>query len=242
MGTWASVCTNPDAENPTWSTPQRLTDGYMRSKPIIVDVDGTTTWMYAAFDWMQPHYTRVYASTDNGATWSLRGKAECIDTTGVNNLDDPVLVQKPDGTLWLLMRPSSGTNVYESFSTDGGYTWTHAKASNIVGPQSRFTIDLLADGKMLMVFHDSTSRNRLTAYLSLDGGETWEYKLLIDERSYVSYPDTIITADGTIYVIYDRNRTTDREVWMTVFTLEDVIAGEYISDEARAFILVDKSR
>ena len=242
MGTWASVCSNPDADNPEWSTPRRLTDGYMRSKPIIVDVEGTTTWMYAAFDWMQPHYTRVYASIDEGATWSLRGKAECIDTTGVNNLDDPVLVQKPDGTLWLLMRPSHGTNVYESFSTDGGYTWTHARISNIVGPQSRFTIDLLDDGKMLMVFHDSTSRNRLTAYLSLDGGKTWEYKLLIDERNYVSYPDTVITDDGTIYVIYDRNRTTDREVWMTIFTLEDIIAGAYVSEGSQALILVDKSR
>ena len=139
------------------------------------------------------------------------------------------------------MRPSSGTTVYESFSTDGGYTWTHATKSNIVGPQSRFTIDLLDDGKMLMVFHDSTIRERLTAYLSLDGGQTWEYKLLIDERSYVSYPDTIITNDGLIYVIYDRNRTTDREVWMTVFTVEDIIAGEYISDESRAYILIDKT-
>lgn len=105
MGTWASVCKNPDDAAPVWSTPKRLTDGYMRSKPIIINRDGKTEWLYAAFDWMQPHYTRVYASIDGGENWTLRGKAECLDTSsGKNNLDDPVLVQKPDGTLWLLMR------------------------------------------------------------------------------------------------------------------------------------------
>ena len=243
MGTWASVCKNPDDAAPEWSTPKRLTDGYMRSKPIIINRDGKTEWLYAAFDWMQPHYTRVYASADGGENWSFRGKAECLDTSsGKNNLDDPALVQKPDGSLWLLMRPSAGTNVYESFSYDGGYTWTHARASSIEGPQSRFTVDLLSDGKMLMVFHDAATRTMLTAYLSVDGGKSWQYKLLIDQRSYVSYPDTIITSDGTIYVIYDRNRTTDREIYMTTFTVGDVVAGKYESDKSRPYFLVDKTR
>lgn len=242
MGNWVSICKNADDDTPIWTEPRRLSDGYMRSKPIIVNADGTETWMYAAFDWMQPHYTRVYASTDGGENWLLRGKAECLDSSaGKNNLDDPVLVQKPDGTLWLLMRPSQSVNVYESFSTDGGYTWTHAKKSNIEGPQSRFTIDLLNDGSMLMVFHDGTSRARLTAFLSLDGGATWKYKLLLDERGGVSYPDTIITPDGLIYVIYDRNRTTDREIYMTIFTAEDIIAGSYVSNNARQQLLVDKT-
>ena len=168
--------------------------------------------------------------------------AECLDySSGKNNLDDPVLVQKPDGTLWLLMRPGVSTKIYESFSYDGGYTWTHARPSHIEGPQSRFTVDLLQDGMMLLVFHDGTARSRLTAFLSDDGGATWRYKLLLDERDGVSYPDTVITPEGLIYVIYDRNRTTDREIWMTVFTREDIIAGAYVSDAARQKIPVDKA-
>lgn len=95
---------------------------------------------------------------------------------------------------------------------------------------------------MLMVFHDATTRTMLTAYLSVDGGKSWQYKLLIDSRSYVSYPDTIITGDGTIYVIYDRNRTTDREIYMTTFTVSDVIAGKYESAKSRPYFLVDKTR
>ena len=129
----------------------------------------------------------------------------------------------------------------ESFSYDGGYTWTHAVKSDIIGPQSRLTVNLLSDGKMLMVFHDGTSRANLTAFLSLDGGQTWQYKLLLDERGGVSYPDTIITPDGKIYVIYDRNRTTDREIWLSVFTLDDIVAGKFITEDSRSKILVDKA-
>lgn len=94
---------------------------------------------------------------------------------------------------------------------------------------------------MLMVFHDGTSRANLTAFLSLDGGQTWQYKLLLDERGGVSYPDTIITPDGKIYVIYDRNRTTDREIWLSVFTLDDIVAGKFITEDSRSKILVDKA-
>jgi hypothetical protein len=138
------------------------------------------------------------------------------------------------------MRQSAGAYVYESFSYDGGYTWTNARpSSTISGPQSRFTINLLDDGRMLMVYHDSLSRNRLTAYLSEDGGETWTYKLLLDDR-YVSYPDTIITSTGEIYVIYDRDRTSNMEVWMTVFTVDDIIAGKYVSSVSRQKVLVDR--
>ncbi len=75
--------------------------------------------------------------------------------------------------------------------------------------------------------------------MSEDGGETWSYKLMLDDR-YVSYPDTKITSTGEIYVIYDRNRTSDMEVWMTVFTVDDIIAGKYVSPVSRQKVLVDK--
>ena len=241
MGTWASICQNPDAETPSWSEPKRLTDGYMRSKPIIINEDGGETWLYSAFDWMNPHYTCVYASKDAGETWSLRGRAESIDlSSGQNNLDDPVLIQRLDGSLWLIIRNDLASGPYESFSYDGGYTWTHARPSKISGPGTRLTMDRLENGKLLMVYHDASDRSRLTAFLSDDDGKTWGHKLLLDERSGVTYPDTEITPDGKIYVIYDNGRTTVKEMLMTVFTEEDILAGSYVSSESRQKVLIDK--
>ena len=234
MGVWASVCKNPDAENPTWSEPRRLSDGYLRSKPIILQ---SGEWIYSAFDWMSPHETAIYVSADKGQTWTLRGKAECLDaSSGKNNLDDPVLVEKKNGTLWLVIRTDDGP--YESFSKDGGATWTHAVKSSIEGPPTRMTIDRLASGNLLMVYHDASSRTNLTAYLSTDDGETWSHKLLLDERVGVTYPDVIQKSDGTIYVIYDRYRTLDKEILMATFTEQDIING-FFGEDAQQKVLVN---
>ncbi len=235
MGVWASICENPDGVNPVWSTPKRLSDGYLRSKPLVLQ---NGEWIYSAFDWMSPHETAIYVSTDEGVTWNLRGKTECLDTSsGKNNLDDPVLVEKKDGTLWHLIRTDDGP--YESFSYDHGKTWTHAVKSSISGPATRMTIDRLASGNLLMVYHDATWRTNLTAYLSTDDGETWSHKLLLDERGNVTYPDTIQSSDGTIYVIYDRERTSEKEILMATFTEDDVVAGAFNSSKARQKVLIN---
>lgn len=237
MGVWASICENPDGVNPVWSTPKRLSDGYLRSKPLVLQ---NGEWIYSAFDWMTPHETAIYVSTDKGITWNLRGKTECLDTSsGKNNLDDPVLVEKKDGTLWHVIRTDAGP--YESFSYDNGKTWTHAVKSSINGPATRMTIDRLASGNLLMVYHDADWRTNLTAYLSTDDGATWSHKLLLDERGNVTYPDTIQSSDGTIYVIYDWGRTSEKEILMATFTEEDVVAGAFNSSVARQKVLINDS-
>jgi len=57
--------------------------------------------------------------------------------------------------------------------------------------------------------------------------------LLLDERETVSYPDGIEAQDARIYIIYDRNRNTDREVWMAVFTERDVLDSTCVSEDCR---------
>jgi hypothetical protein len=57
-------------------------------------------------------------------------------------------------------------------------------------------------------------RSHLTAYLSPDDGVTWSGGLIIDDRISVSYPDGVEAPDGRIFIIYDYNRITDKEILM----------------------------
>ena len=50
--------------------------------------------------------------------------------------------------------------------------------------------------------------------------------LLLDERNEVSYPDAKEADDGFIYVTYDHERVTEREILMARFTEEDIIKGK----------------
>ena len=79
--------------------------------------------------------------------------------------------------------------------------------------------------------------------LSEDDGKTWKYKLLLDGRKDVSYPDAKETDDGYIYITYDRERgaflnsyeevyKNAREVIISKITEEDIIAGELVSEKS----------
>jgi hypothetical protein len=77
------------------------------------------------------------------------------------------------------------------------------------------------------------NRSHLTAFISNDEGRSWTGGLLLDERDTVSYPDATEGDDGRIFVIYDRNRYTDRAILMAIFEERDIIAGSCISESCR---------
>ena len=72
--------------------------------------------------------------------------------------------------------------------------------------------------------------------ISDDEGETWSKGLLLDERKQVSYPDVKQTEDGSIYIVYDRERgahyhenvdytNAAREILYAKVTEEEIRAG-----------------
>ena len=124
----------------------------------------------------------------------------------------------------MLVRRYDG--IGESFSYDGGYHWVGRGHSGIPGPCSRFFLRRLRSGKLLLINHvDFRGRNNLAARLSDDDGKTWSTGLLLDGRDNVSYPDGVEDENGTLYVIYDRERLKDREILLAVFREEDILRG-----------------
>ena len=222
-GVWAITNDEPDLENAGWSSPRRLTDGVMMCKPIVLS---SGEWILPASTWRETdNSAKVVVSADQGKTWGLRGA--CHVPKDLRSFDEHMVVEKSDGTLWMLVRTSQG--IGESLSTDNGLTWSALSASSIQHPCSRFFIRRLGSGNLLLVKHgpmrEKTGRSHLTAYASTDDGKSWSKGLLLDERENISYPDGQQGKDGTIYIIYDRSRTGDREILMCRFTEDDVFKG-----------------
>ena len=144
-----------------------------------------------------------------------------------------MLVERCDGSLWMLVRTRYG--IGQSVSTDGGFTWSPGWPTDIAGPNSRFHIRRLASGRLLLINHRNfTGRSHLTASLSEDDGRTWFGHLLVDERKDVSYPDATVSADGGIYMIHDRERYGAREILVSRFTEEEVARGRL--GDSRSFL------
>jgi hypothetical protein len=240
-GVWTTVCEAPDDADPAWSAPRRVANGVMMNKPTVL-ADGT--WLLPTAVWAHPDHRRpalegeylsnVTASTDEGATWTRRGGADVPQRW----FDEHMVVERRDGTLWMLVRAAGG--VRQAVSADGGATWQALDGVALPGPNARFFIRRLRSGRLLLVNHEPaggwsrvtgnvdaaiTARNNLTAMLSDDDGRTWIGGLTLDARDGVSYPDGVEADDGTLYVIYDRERYAAREILMAVFTEADILAG-----------------
>jgi hypothetical protein len=236
-GIFAISTDEPDDDNPRWSAPRRLGDGIMLNKPTVLS---NGDWLLTSSIWKADESIRVYASTDQGKTFVLRGTANISDPKK-RGPDEPMIVERKDGSLWMLVRVQG---LGQTFSHDRGKTWTPVEKLPIAHPTSRFFVRRLNSGALLLVKHgalnEKAGREKLTAFVSDDDGTTWIGGLTLDERDHLTYPDGIQAVDGTIYVVYDRNRTPDGIIQMAVFREDDVRAGQPVSDVVRLKQEIDR--
>lgn len=235
----AITTTDPDVGAAKWSAPRQICKGVMMNKPTVT-ADGK--WLLPVATWSANGSSRVIASSDNGSTFTELGAANIPDVKR-RNYDEHMIVERKDDSLWMLVRTNDG--IGESVSIDAGKTWSDVVPSKIQHPVSRFFIRRLASSRLLLVRHNppnnGKTRSHLTAFLSDDDGRTWKGGLLLDERDWVSYPDGVQSSDGSIRVIYDHQRKTEKEILMAAFTETDVLEGKIISPESRLRVLVNQA-
>ena len=253
-GDWFIRCDHPDAAEPVWSKPVRIADGCTLCKPTVLN---SGDWLLPVSLWTrdkinpvrfrEAHHdldvirmANVFVSTDQGETWTRRGGVAFPES----DFDEHMIVELHDGRLWMPARTKYG--MAESFSSDQGRTWSKPKPAAIKNVNARFFVRRLASGRLLLVKNGPVTerlkkRSHMSAFLSDDDGQTWRGGLVLDERASVSYPDGFQAPDGLIHILYDWNRHTDAEILMAKFREEDVLAGQFISPDARPRILVNKA-
>lgn len=211
--------------------PIRLSDGVMSNKPLHVQSrDFTLLPVYidkpvnSVSGVKYPANGAFVLSMDAKSVISPYGEIVLADSIRIH--DEPQLVQLSEGDFLALLRTTKG--IYSAESKDFGKTWSAPKPFTAAGPttSSRFYIGKLSSGNLLLVANNSTTRNNMMASVSRDNGKTWPYQLMLDSRDNVSYPDADQTSDGTIHVVFDRDRTGDKDILYFRFTEDDVLKGE----------------
>ena len=238
-GVWAMTTMQSSADDPLWSEPVRICDGIMMNKPTVLS---SGEWLLPVARWKREGSAGVHCSLDQGTAWSLRGQATVPQDTD-RSCDEHIIVELKDGRLWMWVRTAYG--IGQSVSDDQGATWSPVEPSRIPHPTSRFFLRRLLSGNILLVKNGPmgrrTGRSHLTAFLSEDDGHSWVGGLLLDERDGVSYPDGAQTPDGTIYIVYDFDRSGAKEILMARFAEDDVAQGPCKSRVAALRVLVNKA-
>jgi hypothetical protein len=196
--------------------------------------------------------TAVTRSDDGGKTWQP-SRGECIVDTGSRNIEsgaiEPVCVELADGRVWMLIRTNSGY-LFESFSSDGGDTWSRPVPSRFRSTNAPGSLLRLSDGRIVMIWNnhkDQTAREVLAAAISADDGKTWSgYRevvrvesprrvrqladntvLLEHQKHYpyglVTYPFLTEAADGAVVMGFLGPRSIVRVQpdWLAETTLRD---------------------
>ncbi len=231
------ICADPDAETLVWSDIFFIGNNVMMCKPLVTSWG---VWLFPISVWPNhgtptcPTGAHVYETTDEGKTFTRLGAAVAPQRT----FDEHMVFERRDGSLMMLMRTPRGIDC--SVSSDRGATWSLPEQYPMPAPCSRFFIRRLRSGRLLFVNNDDARQRRnMTAFLSEDDGATWKYRILLDPRANVSYPDGAEADDGSIWLTWDHERgsyrktreeslSDAREILLSRITEEDVMAGKLV--------------
>ena len=148
---------------------------------------------------------------DLGKTWSVIGPINDGKEFGAIQ---PSILRYADGRMQIMCRSRQGV-VTQSWSSDGGKTWSKMTATQLPNPSAGTDAVTLKDGRQLIVYNHTTrrgnfptSRNMLNVALSSDG-KNWRPVLTLERApGEYSYPAVIQAKDGKVHITYTWQRKT----------------------------------
>jgi predicted neuraminidase len=154
------------------------------------------------------HFERT---SDAGLTWTAAFPFASADGGAIDAIQPSILIHA-GGRLQALGRTRS-QKVFETWSDDGGRSWTPITLTTLPNPNSGIDAVTLRDGRHLIVYnHTTRGRSPLNVAVSQDG-KRWDAALSLEtEPGEYSYPAVIQSADGRVHITYTWRRQRIKHV------------------------------
>ena len=149
---------------------------------------------------------RLYRSADGGRTWDFASKIDPPAWLPEGAwLDEPHVVELPDGRLIGAFRIEEQFTLATVFSEDGGKTWGDVTDIGVCGSPPHLLLH--SSGALILTYARRDEINAECAIVSHDCGRTWEEYYLLDDRASarggdLGYPSTVELDDGSLMTVY----------------------------------------
>ncbi len=227
---WGMVRTSKDSGQ-TWGEARRLPDGMLgpiKNKPVqLTDGDILCPSSSESPD-ADPVWRVHFERTSDTVSWT---KVSPPPRTGGQEFDaiqPSILVHSP-ARLQAIGR-TRNKRVFETWSDDGGRTWTPLAPTVLPNPNAGTDAVTLRDGRHLIVYnHTSRGRSPLNVAVSQDG-KVWQAALVLEsDPGEYSYPAIIQTRDGLVHITYTWKRQKVRHAVIDPSRLvpRDMVNGKW---------------
>jgi predicted neuraminidase len=215
--TWWGLARTSTDEGRTWSQAIKLPDGILgpiRAKPIElakgIMLAGSSTEDDGWIVHME-RYSADWSASSLAAAGSWQ-RSEPLNTKAEFGAIQPTILVHSPTTLQILCRTRQSV-IAESWSQDGGRTWSPMKATALPNPSAGIDAVRLADGRFLLIYNPTaTGRGKLDIAASADG-KVWKRAVALEDSSgEYSYPAMIQARDGQIHVTYTWRREKIKHV------------------------------
>ncbi len=212
---WGMLTVSSDGGR-TWSVPRRLPEGIIgpvKDKPVEL-ADGTLLCGSSTEDrgW-RVHFERT---ADLGVTWE---RTRAINSPSEFSAIQPTLLRHGPLRFQALCRTRQNV-IAETWTEDGGKTWTKLAAAPLPNPNSGIDGVTLRDGRHVLVYNHTVrsrpspcDREMLNVAVSPDGKKWFAALTLENERNCeFSYPAVIQARDGKVHITYTWKRLRIKHV------------------------------
>ena len=222
---WWGMLMTSDDNGATWSEPGRLGKdaalgsgntnliGPVKNKPIQLADGAILCPSSTEHDGWRVHFE---ITRDLGRTWQVIGP---IHDASEFDAIQPSILTYGGGRMQVMCRSRQNV-VAQSWSEDGGKTWSKVTGTSLPNPNSGTDAVTLQDGRQLLVYNHTirqralNGRQMLNIALSNDGKD-WKPTLTLERqttRSEFSYPAVIQTSDGNVHITYTWRRRSVKHV------------------------------
>ena len=222
-----------------------------------------------SLQWRPYHYGTSVYSDDHGVTWKTGKPFPVMGNKGA------ALAEIHDGNILYNAREYlSRGNRFMAWSPDGGDLWLNAYRDTVLpdGPRGSSygcpggMIRLSVDGYDILVYSNTDTdagnipaepgdintdgREKITVWVSFDGGKTWPLKRLVSEGSaggsVLASGRAGTATEGKIYLVYEGGSGSEEGVHFAAFNLTWILDGkdvnDYLGEEYALWTIYDGSK